>query len=144
MFAGRDDDVIAGGAAEANPAVGEQVSEDLARAELIAFPVLFLLSLWVFHGVVAGLLPLGVGLLTIMGTFLTLRLVDEATLLSIFALNLTIALGLGLAIDYSLFVVSRFREELERGQEVRDALLQTLRTAGRTVLFSARRRRRQR
>ncbi|MBA2637773.1 MAG: MMPL family transporter [Solirubrobacterales bacterium] len=135
-FAAADDGVIVGGAAVANPAVGEQVSEDLARAELIAFPVLFLLSLWVFRGVVAALVPLGVGLLTIMGTFLGLRLINEVTLLSIFALNLSVALGLGLSIDYSLFVVSRFREELARGAEVRAAVATTLSTAGRTVLFS--------
>ena len=96
------------------PQVSDQVSEDLARAEMLAFPLLFLLSLIVFRGAVAALLPLFVGLLTIMGTFLGLRLVNEGVLLSIFALNLTIGLGLGLAIDYSLFVLSRYREEMER------------------------------
>ena len=81
---------------------------------MLAFPLLFLLSLLIFRGAVASLLPLFVGLLTIMGTFLGLRLVNEVALLSIFALNLTIGLGLGLAIDYSLFVLSRYREEMER------------------------------
>src|SRR5918992_1275543 len=77
-----------GGEALAFDAIGEQVQEDLARAEMIAFPILFVLALWVFRGVVAALLPLFVGLLTIFGTFLALRLVNEVTLLSIFALNL--------------------------------------------------------
>ena len=81
---------------------------------MLAFPLLFLLSLLVFRGAIAALLPLFVGLLTIMGTFLGLRLVNEARALSIFALNLAIGLGLGLAIDYSLFVLSRYREEMER------------------------------
>ena len=104
-----------GGLAVAAPQVGTQVSEDLARAEMLAFPLLFLLSLFVFRGVVAALLPLGVGMLTVLGAFLVMRGVHAVLPMSIFALNLIIGLGLGLAIDYSLFVVSRFREELERG-----------------------------
>ena len=126
-----------GGYAVAVPQVSDQVSEDLARAETLAFPLLFLLSLLVFRGAVAALLPLFVGLLTIMGTFLGLRIVNEGVLLSIFALNLTIGLGLGLAIDYSLFVLSRYREEIERVGAGRDALVRTLKTAGRTVIFSS-------
>ena len=126
-----------GGYAVAVPQVSDQVSEDLARAEMLAFPLLFLLSLIVFRGAVAALLPLFVGLLTIMGTFLGLRIVNEGELLSIFALNLTIGLGLGLAIDYSLFVLSRYREELERVDAEGSALLRTMRTAGRTVIFSS-------
>ncbi|MBW3653698.1 MAG: MMPL family transporter [Actinobacteria bacterium] len=129
--------VQVGGGAVAGPAVGDQVSEDLARAEMIAFPLLFILALVVFRGAIAALLPLFVGLLTIMTTFLGLRLFNEATSLSIFALNLAIGLGLGLAIDYSLFVLSRYREEMERDGPGREALLRTLRTAGRTVVFSA-------
>ena len=129
--------VLVGGPAVAGPAIGDQVSEDLAKAEMLAFPLLFLLSLWVFRGVVAALLPLFVGVLTIFGTFLTLRLVHGAVDLSIFALNLAIAMGLGLAIDYSLFIVSRYREELEKRGPGAEALRATLRTAGKTVLFSA-------
>ena len=129
--------VTVGGYAVAVPQVSDRVSEDLARAEMLAFPLLFLLSLLVFRGAVASLLPLFVGLLTIMGTFLGLRIVNEITLLSIFALNLTIGLGLGLAIDYSLFVLSRYREEMERLGPGREAIAQTLRTAGRTVVFSS-------
>ncbi len=129
--------VTVGGAALAGPAIGDQVSEDLANAELLAFPLLFLLSLFVFRGAIAALLPLFVGLLTIMSTFLGLRLFNEATPLSIFALNLAIGLGLGLAIDYSLFVLSRYREEMMRDGPGREALRRTLRTAGRTVVFSS-------
>ena len=124
-----------GGHALTGALIGEQVQKDLARAEMIAFPILFLLSLWVFRGFVAALLPLFVGVLSIFGTFLALRLVNEATPLSVFALNLAIAMGLGLAIDYSLFVVSRYREELARGSP--QPLHRTLATAGRTVVFSA-------
>ena len=97
--------VLVGGGAIAGPVVGDQVSEDLAKAEMIAFPLLFLLTLIVFRGAVAALLPLFVGLLTIMTTFLGLRLFNEATALAIFALNLAIGLGLGLASDYSLFIL---------------------------------------
>ncbi|MDP1850724.1 MAG: MMPL family transporter [Solirubrobacteraceae bacterium] len=129
--------VLVGGGAVAGPVVGDQVSEDLAKAEMLAFPLLFLLTLVVFRGAIAALLPLFVGLLTIMMTFLGLRLFNEATALSIFALNLAIGLGLGLAIDYSLFVLSRYREEMERHGPGREALTATLRTAGRTVVFSS-------
>ena len=129
--------VTVGGYAVAVPQVSDQVSEDLAKAETLAFPLLFLLSLLIFRGAVASLLPLFVGLLTIMGTFLGLRIVNEGVLLSIFALNLTIGLGLGLAIDYSLFVLSRYREEMERVGPGLDALTRTLTTAGRTVIFSS-------
>jgi RND superfamily putative drug exporter len=129
--------VLVGGGAIAGPVVGHQVSEDLAKAEMLAFPLLFLLTLVVFRGAIAALLPLFVGLLTIMTTFLGLRLFNEATALSIFALNLAIGLGLGLAIDYSLFILSRYREEMQRDGPGRAALLRTLRTAGRTVVFSS-------
>ena len=129
--------VLVGGGAVAGPVVGDQVSDDLAKAEMLAFPLLFLLTLVVFRGAIAALLPLFVGLLTIMTTFLGLRLFNEATSLSIFALNLAIGLGLGLAIDYSLFVLSRYREEMERDGPGRAALTRTLRTAGRTVIFSS-------
>ena len=129
--------VLVGGGAVAGPVVGDQVSEDLAKAEMLAFPLLFLLTLVVFRGAVAALLPLFVGLLTIMTTFLGLRLFNEATALSIFALNLAIGLGLGLAIDYSLFILSRYREEMERAGPGREALTRTLRSAGRTVVFSS-------
>jgi uncharacterized membrane protein YdfJ with MMPL/SSD domain len=127
-----------GGPDVVGPEIGEQVSSDLARAELIAFPLLFLLSLWVFRSLVAALLPPLVGALSIVTTFLLMRIVDsEVTSLSIFALNLVTGIGLGLAIDYSLFMVSRYREELARGADGPAAIVRTLRTAGRTVLFSS-------
>jgi RND superfamily putative drug exporter len=132
-----DPAVKVGGFALANTQVQSQVSADLAHAEELAFPILFLLSLWVFRGAVAALLPLLVGGVTIVGSFLGLRLVTLETPLSIFALNLVTGMGLGLAIDYSLFMVSRFREELGAGRSTDEALRRTLNTSGRTILFSS-------
>jgi uncharacterized membrane protein YdfJ with MMPL/SSD domain len=130
--------VTVGGIELAQEQVGDQVSEDIARAELLAFPLLFLLSLFVFRSVVAALLPLAVGGATILLSFLAMRFVNaEIEGMSIYALNLITGLGLGLAIDYSLFMVSRFREELERGLDTAAALRATMVTAGRTVLFSS-------
>ena len=131
---GDDRDVALGGGAVAGSQVGESVSEDLGRAELLAFPVLLLLSLLFFRGR-ATVLPLAVGMTTVLGTFLALTVVNQAYGLSIFALNLVIGLGLGLAIDYTLFLVTRFREELAKDNP--DAVRTTMRTAGRTVVFSA-------
>jgi uncharacterized membrane protein YdfJ with MMPL/SSD domain len=139
--------VTVGGYALAQEQVNKQVESDLRRAEMLAFPLLFLLSLLFFRSLVAALLPLLIGGLAIIGTFFTLRLASEVGSISIFALNLTTGLGLGLAIDYSLFIVSRYREELARrgvdlerpgGRTERwEALRATMRTAGRTVLFSS-------
>jgi uncharacterized membrane protein YdfJ with MMPL/SSD domain len=130
--------VTLGGGELAEEQIGDQVSEDIARAELLAFPILFLLSFFVFRSLVAALLPLAVGGATILISFLGMRLVNGAIEpMSIFALNLITGLGLGLAIDYSLFMVSRFREELERGLDTAAALRRTMATAGRTVLFSS-------
>ena len=126
-----------GGGAPAERAANRIVSEDLARAELIAFPILFALALWFFRSLVAAALPPLMGGLAIVITFLGLRLMNEAVHLSVFALNLVTGLGLGLAIDYSLFVVSRFREEAAKDGAGRAALVRTMRTAGRTVLFSS-------
>ncbi len=132
-----DGNVALGG----GPIVSEQVngiiSADLKRAELIALPLLFLLSFWVFRGLIAALLPPLVGFVTIAGALLGLRVASEMTSLSIYALNLITGLGLGLAIDWSLFVVSRYREELVRTGPGAEALRRTLATAGRTVAFSA-------
>ncbi len=128
--------VLAGGPAVASQEISSTVKKDLARAELYAFPLLFLLSLLIFRGVVAALLPPLVGGVTIVGTFLVMRAVNTTLPLSIFAVNLVTGLGLGLAIDYSLFVLSRYREELARVGPGREALVRTLTTAGRTVLFS--------
>ncbi|WP_078942219.1 MMPL family transporter [Streptomyces californicus] len=113
------------------------IQEDLLRAELIALPVTLILLVMVFGSAVAALLPLGVGIVAILGTNAVLRGLTELTDVSVFAMNLTTALGLGLAIDYALFIVRRFREELAGGADPRTAVGTTLRTAGRTVLFSA-------
>ncbi|MFE9807889.1 MMPL family transporter [Streptomyces sp. NPDC005548] len=113
------------------------IREDLTRAELIALPVTLLLLVMVFGSAIAALLPLGVGIFAILGTNAVLRGLTEVTDVSVFAMNLTTALGLGLAIDYALFVVRRFREELATGAAPRAAVGTTLRTAGRTVLFSS-------
>jgi RND superfamily putative drug exporter len=93
--------------------------------------------LWVFRGVIAALLPLMVGGITVLGTYLGLRLINVEAPLSVFALNLATGLGLGLSIDYSLFMVSRFREELGAGKEVPEAVRAAVHTAGRTIFFSS-------
>ena len=109
----------------------------LRTAEIYAFPILFVLSLLFFRSLVAAALPLLVGGLAIIGTFLMLRVASEATSVSVFALNLVTGLGLGLAIDYSLFIVSRYREEMARSGPGLEAMRRTLATAGRSVLFSS-------
>jgi uncharacterized membrane protein YdfJ with MMPL/SSD domain len=134
---GDEQGVAVGGSALAERQVNTQVERDLRAAELYAFPLLFLLSLLFFRSLVAALLPLLVGVLAIVGTFLTLRVASELSSISIFALNVATALGLGLAIDYSLFIVSRYREEIARTGPGLRAMRRTLATAGRTVLFSA-------
>jgi len=129
--------VVVGGSAIADRQANEQVEQDLRTAELYAFPILFLLSLLFFRSLVAAALPLLVGGLTIVGTMFMLSVASEFGTLSIFALNLVIGLGLGLAIDYSLFIVSRYREEIAKTGPGLDAMRRTMATAGRTVLFSA-------
>jgi RND superfamily putative drug exporter len=125
-----------GGNAIGQTQVAEQATTDLATAELIAFPLLALLTFLFFRGV-AALLPLAVGATTVLGAFAVLRAVNETLAISPFALNLVIGMGLGLAVDYSLLTVSRFREEMGRGVDPPEALAATLRNAGHTVLFSA-------
>ena len=129
--------VVVGGFAVATEQVNKQVEKDLQMAEMLAFPLLFLLSLLFFRSLVASLLPLMIGGLAIVGTFLILRLASELGSISIFALNLTTALGLGLAIDYSLFIVSRYREEIAKSGPGLVAMRRVLATAGRTVFFSS-------
>ena len=135
-FAARHD-VKLGGLALANAQVNSQVSHDLAHDELIAFPLIFLLSLLFFRSLVAALLPPLLGGLAILGTFLALRVLSDFLDISVFALNLVTGAGLGLAIDYSLFIVSRYREEAASTGFGVQALRTTLQTAGRTVLFSS-------
>jgi uncharacterized membrane protein YdfJ with MMPL/SSD domain len=129
--------VVVGGAAVAQEQVNKQVEKDLRTAEMLAFPLLFLLSLLFFRSLIASLLPLMIGGLAIVGTFLILRIASEFASISIFALNLTTALGLGLAIDYSLFIVSRYREEIAKDGPGLAAMRRVLATAGRTVFFSS-------
>ena len=131
------DGATVGGPIPAFQEVNHHVESDLIRAELIAFPLLFLASLWVFRSAVAALLPLLVGGLTIVISLLFLRGINEGIDISIFALNLITGLGLGLSIDYSLFMVSRYREELQRVGPGREAITRTMMTAGRTVAFSS-------
>jgi len=129
--------VAAAGRAAVFEEVASTTEGDLKRAELIVLPVTILLLILIFRSLVAAALPLAVGIIAIVGTFAALQLIASITEVSIYALNLTTALGLGLAIDYSLFVVSRFREELAAGDTTAAAVARTITTAGRTVLFSA-------
>jgi uncharacterized membrane protein YdfJ with MMPL/SSD domain len=129
--------VVVGGFAVATEQVNKQVEEDLKKAEILAFPLLFLLSLLFFRSLVAALLPLMIGGLAIIGTFLILRMASEFASISIFALNLTTALGLGLAIDYSLFIVSRYREEIAKRGPGLESMRRVMATSGRTVFFSS-------
>jgi RND superfamily putative drug exporter len=117
--------------------IGAQVTKDLAVAEGIAVPVTMILLVLAFGSAVAALLPLGVAVVAIFGTLAELNLLTHVTSVSVFAINLTTALGLGLGIDYALLIVSRFREELASGVDVREAVARTTATAGRTIAFSA-------
>ena len=131
-----DPQVVLGGAAIAGPEVGNQAASDLGLAEALAFPLLALLAFLIFRGT-AALLPLAVGAVSVFTSFALLVAVNTGFHVSVFALNLVIGIGLGLAVDYSLFMVSRFREEVAAGRDVAEAVTVTMRTAGRTVAFSA-------
>ena len=117
--------------------INAQTEKDLFLMESIAIPLSFVVLVWVFGGVLTAMLPLAVGGFAILGSMAVLRAVALVTDVSIFALNVTVAMGLALAIDYTLLVVSRFRDELAEGAGREDALVRTMATAGRTVLFSA-------
>ncbi len=130
-------EVLVGGTGPLFAEMTETIESDLAKAEMIAFPLTGILLVLIFGSLVAASLPLLMGGLAIVGTLAVLQVISGMTEVSIFALNLTTALGLGLAIDYSLFVVSRFREELALGFAPHEAVIRTTQTAGRTVLFSA-------
>ncbi|MFL6160774.1 MAG: MMPL family transporter [Jatrophihabitantaceae bacterium] len=129
--------IRAGGQLGVGNDVTKQVGKDLAIAESIAVPITLVLLLIAFGSAVAAALPLAVGLMAIAGAFGVLDILGRLTDVSTYAINLTTAMGLGLAIDYSLLIVNRFREELAAGQQIEPALRNTLRTAGRTVLFSS-------
>ncbi|MEU7137018.1 MMPL family transporter [Streptomyces sp. NPDC046261] len=110
---------------------------DLVRAELVAAPLTLLLLLVALRSLVAALVPLAIGAVSVVGTFALLKLLTLAMPVSVFAMNLTSALGFGLAVDYGLFLVTRYREELLAGHGVEQAVRRTARRAGRTVAVSA-------
>ena len=117
-------------------AINGRIKNDLAIAESIAIPLTFILLLLVFGSMVAAAMPLVVGGVAMVGTFLILYLLTLVTEVSIFALNLTTGLGLGLGIDYALLMINRFREEMRNGRSKEEAVVEMMRTAGRTVFFS--------
>ncbi|BBY80260.1 MMPL family transporter [Mycolicibacterium pulveris] len=129
--------VRAGGVAMVNVQVTEQSQRDVLVMEMIAIPLSFLVLVWVFGGPLAAAVPIAVGVMAILGALAVLHAITFATDVSIFALNLTAAMGLALAIDYTLLMVSRFRDELAEGAGRDEALVRTMVTAGRTVVFSA-------
>ncbi len=134
-FAG-DREVRLGGADVTLRQTNLQATKDLAFAEMLALPLLALLAVLIFTGV-AALLPLGVGVASVLGSMVALRIINAGFPLSSFSLNVVTGLGLGLAIDYSLILLSRYREELDRGTDTATAVKTTIATAGRTVIFSA-------
>ena len=131
-----------GGNAVINTDINEQVSADIARAESISLPILAVMLVIIFGSFAAASLPLAIGVTAILGAFTALRGFAMVTDVSIFAVNIVTIIGLGLAIDYGLFMVSRFREEIRRQPDVETALARTMATAGRTVAVSGRHRRR--
>ncbi|MGV1088166.1 MAG: MMPL family transporter [Mycobacterium sp.] len=129
--------IRAGGTAMIYKQINQQTSRDLIRMESIAVPLSFLVLVWVFGGLLAASLPMVVGLMAVLGAMAVLRLITSFTEVSIFALNITTALGLALAVDYTLLILSRYRDEIAGGAQPAEALVRTMCTAGRTVLFSA-------
>jgi putative drug exporter of the RND superfamily len=129
--------VRAGGLAVAYDQINQQNERDLLLMESLAIPLSFLVLVWVFGGLLAAALPLMLGGLAIVGSMSVLRLIAFTTAVSTYSLNLSTALGLALAIDYTLLIISRYRDELADGADPDQALIRTMATAGRTVLFSA-------
>ncbi|KLO26241.1 MMPL family transporter [Mycobacterium haemophilum] len=129
--------VRAGGPAMQYAQINKQNQDDLLVMEMIAIPLSFLVLVWVFGGLLAAALPMTLGALAVVGSMSVLRLVTFTTEVSIFALNLSTAMSLALAIDYTLLIVSRYRDELAEGSDRDEALIRTMVTSGRTVLFSA-------
>jgi len=128
--------VYVGGIAAFNYALSTKISADLAKAEGIAIPLTFLLLLFVFGGLISSATPLIVGVGSIIGSLGIIYLISLFTGVSIFAMNLITGMGLGLGIDYALLMVNRFREELHRGKDVEEAIVITVKTAGKTVFYS--------
>ena len=128
--------LYAGGVGVVGHAITKKISDDLKIAELISIPMTFILLVLVFGALAASAMPLIVGVAAILGAFLILYLFTLFTTVSIYALNLTTGMGLGLGIDYALLMVNRFREELHRGKNVEDSIVTTMATAGKTVFYS--------
>jgi trehalose monomycolate/heme transporter len=125
-----------GGNVALEVAVNNEVTSDIAKAEGFSMPVLLILLLVIFGSLAAASLPVAIGGLAILGSFTVLRLLTMVTTVSLYAVNITTILGLGLGIDYGLFMVTRFREELHRQPTVERAVARTVATAGRTVAVS--------
>ena len=128
--------LYAGGVGVVGHAITKKISDDLKIAELISIPLTFILLVLVFGALAASAMPLIVGVAAILGAFFILYLFTLFTTVSIYALNLTTGMGLGLGIDYALLMVNRFREELHRGKSVEDSIVTTMATAGKTVFYS--------
>ena len=128
--------VTVGGDGAVDAEVTDHVGSSLALAEVIAVPLILALLVLAFGGVVAALLPLATGLGAIIGTFAELFLLGSVTDVAIYAINITTALGLALAVDYALLMVSRYREELMAGHGTAEAAVRSVQTAGRTIVFS--------
>ena len=125
-----------GGLVPTDEAITNEVTSDIGRAEAFSMPVLLIVMLIIFGSLAAASLPLAIGGVAILGSFTVLRLLTLVTTVSTYSINITTILGVGLGIDYGLFMVSRFREELHRQESVQDAVARTVATAGRTVAVS--------
>lgn len=115
----------------------KQIERDLLSMEMVAAPLSFIVLVWVFGGLIAAAIPIAVAAVAITVSMSVLRLITFGAEVSVFALNLTVATGLALGIDYTLLLISRFREEIDAGEDRQVALIRTMMTAGRTVVFSA-------
>ena len=137
-FDGQRDGITlySGGGGVVGNAINEKIESDLKIAEAISIPLTFILLVLVFGAMVASSMPLIVGVSAILGAFFILYLISLFTSVSVYALNLTTGMGLGLGIDYALLMVNRFREELHRGKSVEDSIVNTMASAGKTVFYS--------
>jgi RND superfamily putative drug exporter len=128
--------IYSGGVGVVGNAINEKIADDLKIAEAISIPLTFMLLVLVFGAMAASAMPLIVGVSAILGAFFLLYLISLVTSVSVYSLNLTTGLGLGLGIDYALLIVNRFREELHRGKSVEDSIVDTMASAGKTVFYS--------
>ena len=128
--------LYSGGVGVVGNAINKKIADDLKIAEAISIPLTFILLVMVFGAMAASAMPLIVGVSAILGAFFLLYLISLVTSVSVYALNLTTGMGLGLGIDYALLIVNRFREELHRGKNVEDSIVDTMASAGKTVFYS--------